>query len=384
MTSRERVINAIERQPIDRIPKNDSFWDTTIAEFQKQGMPALPAMPVINADGLQKPAGNPVGDFFGFDMDTMFMDVSMRLPTKVLEDDGERYIVQDRFGWTAQKYKGRSSSMHFLDHAVKTKQDWDKLKEGMILNPSDVSRLDSESYYIHLNPFPSWKGTKAIYDAFRKRNKYLMFSCYGPYECTWRHHGYENSLMDLLEEPEWMEEMLCRVTDTIISTLEYSMSLGMKPDGLFMAEDLGEMRSTLFSSSTYKSLLFPQHKRLADFLHKNSIHLLMHCCGKIDSFIPMFIEAGIDVLQALQANTGLDIVDLKQRFGKDMTFYGNIGVEAFARGKAAIKNEIYRKIPPAMDGYGYIYHSDHSIPPDIPFDTYRYCMELIDEIGVYK
>jgi len=126
MTSRERVINAIERKPIDRIPRCDSFWDETIAEFQKQGMPNLPPMPMINADGIQKPAGNPVGEFFGFDFDLMYIDISMRLPVKVLEDDGKRYIVQDRYGWTEQKYKDRCSSMHFIDHVVKTKEDWDK------------------------------------------------------------------------------------------------------------------------------------------------------------------------------------------------------------------------------------------------------------------
>ena len=384
MNSRERVINAIERRPIDRIPRHDSFWDTTIHEFQKQGMPPLPPMPMIDADGIQKPAGDPTGDFFGFDMDSMYMDISMRLPTKVLEDDGERYTVQDRYGWTAQKYKGRSSSMHFLDHVTKTKKDWDRLKEGMKLDPADTARIDSESYYIHLKPYPSWKGASVIYEALRKREKYLMFTCYGPYECTWRHHGYEASLMDLIEEPEWMEEMFCWTADLIISVLNHAISWGMKPDGIFMCEDLGDMRTTLFSPAILKSLLLPQYKKLSGFLHKNSIHLIMHCDGKIDSLIPLLIEAGIDVLQPLQANTGLDVVNLKERFGKDISFFGNIGVESFEKGRAAVKDELFRKIPTAKEGYGYIYHSDHSVPPDVKYDTYQYCMELLDTLGEYS
>ena len=384
MNSRERVINAIERRSTDRIPRYDSFWDTTIAEFQKQGMPPLPPVPILDADGLQKPAGNPAGDFFNFDIDSLYMDISMRLPTRVVTDDGEKYTVEDRYGWTATKYKGRSSSMHFHDHVTKTREDWDKLKKNMVLNPKDTARLDSESYYIHLNPYPSWKGAYCIYKEIRKREKYLFFTCYGPYECTWRHHGYEASLMDLITEPEWMEEMFIQTTDLVISTLEYSISLGMKPDGLFMGEDLGDMRSTLFSPVIYKSILFPSHRRLADFLHKNSIHLIMHCDGKIDSLIPLFIEAGVDVLQPLQANTGLDVVKLKREFGKDITFFGNIGVESFCKGKTAIKDEIYRKITAAKEGQGYIYHSDHSIPPDVHYDTYKYCMELLDIVGRYS
>ncbi|MDR2786698.1 MAG: hypothetical protein LBB83_12380, partial [Treponema sp.] len=297
MNSRERVISAIERRPVDRVPRHEDFWDTTIQEFQNQGMPKLGPMPMIDAGGLLKPAGNPAGDFFGFDIDSLYLDISMRLPMKILEDDGERYTVKDRYGWTAQKYKNRSSSMHFIDHVTKTKDDWEALKDRMSLNPGDVSRLDSESYYIHFTPYPSWQGAKNIYDAFRKREKYLMFVCYGPYECTWRHHGYEATLMDLITEPEWMEEMLSRAADLIIDCLEHSIKLGMKPDGLFICEDMGEMRSTLFSPEIYRDILKPLHKKLARYLRSRSIHFIMHSDGNIGALIPDLIDAGLDVLQ---------------------------------------------------------------------------------------
>jgi uroporphyrinogen decarboxylase len=384
MNSRERFINAIERKPLDRIPRYDAFWDTTIQEFQSQGMSRLPPMPVIDAGGLLKPCGNPAGDFFGFDADAMYLDISMRLPTEVIADDGERYTVRDRFGWTAEKYKGRSSSMNFIDHVTKTREDWETLKQRMILEPADVSRVDSESYYIHLSPYPTWQGAKTIFNEFRKREKYLMFACYGPYECTWRHHGYEQSLMDLVLEPDWMEEMLRRAADLIISTLEYAISQGMKPDGVFICEDLGEMRTTLFSPDIYRELLLPLHRKLAEFLHKNSIHLIMHCDGKVDSLIPYFIEAGIDVLQPLQANTGMDVVDLKARFGSHISVMGNIAVAAFKAGQSALEEEMRRKIPAAMRGGGYLYHSDHSVPPDIAYPVYQTAMNLLDEIGVYQ
>jgi hypothetical protein len=36
----------------------------------------------------------------------------------------------------------------------------------------------------------------------------------------------------------------------------------------------------------------------------------------------------------------------------------------------------------AKDG-GYIYHSDHSVPPTVSWDNYCYLMELLDEYGRY-
>ena len=47
------------------------------------------------------------------------------------------------------------------------------------------------------------------------------------------------------------------------------------------------------------------------------------------------------------------------------------------------REEIVSKLDAAMPGGGYIYHSDHSIPPTIAFDDYAYAIELIREIGTY-
>lgn len=38
MTSRERVIAAIQRTPLDRIPRYDGFWEDTFAAWETQGL----------------------------------------------------------------------------------------------------------------------------------------------------------------------------------------------------------------------------------------------------------------------------------------------------------------------------------------------------------
>ena len=50
----------------------------------------------------------------------------------------------------------------------------------------------------------------------------------------------------------------------------------------------------------------------------------------------------------------------------------------------AIEAELREKITLAMAGGGYIYHSDHSIPPEVTLETYLYAMKVLDEIGTYK
>ena len=382
MNSRERVIGAINRTPIDRVPKFDGFWEDTEIKYKQDGI-SLPEQRYIDVDGEKKPIGNVFFEKFDFDFSCLYMDDSMRFDAKLILEEGDKQVIFDRCGYTAKRFKGKSCSLHFLEHIIEDEDDWDKYKEKMSFDPKDKARVDSEGYFLRLKDYPTWEGFKKIFDETKKDEKYMVVFGYGPYEQTWRHHGYENSLMDLACEPEMMQDMFDRTTNVIIDTLQYMIDNDMKPDGMWLAEDLGCTRGTLFSKEMYKELLFPFHKKIGDFLHANGMHFLMHSCGHVEDLIPDFIEAGLDVLQAIQANTGMNVVKLKEKFGDKLTFWGNIGEQEFAKGKDAIEKEMRAKIPAAMKNGGYIYHSDHSIPPEVDLETYEFAMELLDEIGKY-
>ena len=77
-------------------------------------------------------------------------------------------------------------------------------------------------------------------------------------------------------------------------------------------------------------------------------------------------------------------MDLKAKYGDRITFFGNISEQSFKEGPEAIEAELRRKIPVAMEGGGYIYHSDHSIPSEVSLETYLYAMKILEEIGTYR
>ena len=54
------------------------------------------------------------------------------------------------------------------------------------------------------------------------------------------------------------------------------------------------------------------------------------------------------------------------------------------RSKEDIYKELSSKLPVAMEGGGYIYHSDHSIPPNVSLENYSYVIELVKELGTFK
>jgi uroporphyrinogen decarboxylase len=80
----------------------------------------------------------------------------------------------------------------------------------------------------------------------------------------------------------------------------------------------------------------------------------------------------------------MDLVEMKKEFGDRLAFMGGIDVRAMAHpDPSVIEEEIRTKIPPAMKGGGYIYHSDHSVPDNVGWDQYRRVIDLVLEYGSF-
>ena len=169
-------------------------------------------------------------------------------------------------------------------------------------------------------------------------------------------------------------------TELIIETMKKGIDIGIVPDGYFLVEDLGHTGGLIFSPEVYKRTVSPWHRKLGDFLHSHDIDFLMHSCGKVKELIPYFIDEGLDVLQAIEAKADQHVAELKKEYGNDLSFMGNIDVMKLSGSKEDIDREVEEKIIPAMKDGGYIYHSDHSIPPEVSLENYRYLMYRIDKL----
>ena len=383
MTGKQRVIRMLTGREADRVPRYDSFWEDTLISFREDGLDDMVPQKnrVISFDDTQRMIGNPMNDWFGFDIDMLYLDNSMRWPVSVDSEDHENMLITDRCGYQVRKIKHKSRTLELLWHAAPDRDAWQKVKGRFVLDPKDASRIDSTSFFLRHGDDISWDDASVLYKSFRMRENFILLNGYGPFEAVWRYHGYDQSLMDTALDPALMTEMFAAVTDLTIEVLSYALDQGIRPDGYWMIEDLGSTRSTLMSPESYRQLIWPFHKKLGDFLHDNNMYFFIHSCGYVESLIPSFIDAGIDVIQPLQANTGMDVTHLKKEYGNRITFWGNIDERMLSGGADSIEKEIRRKIPQAMEGGGYIYHSDHSIPPTVSLKDYLFLIKMLDAWG---
>ena len=378
MDSRERVIRTLRREYPDRLPMMDSLWEDTLTRWYDEGLPREAIEGDYYTDGASR-----IADYFGFDIDYMSLDASPRLEQKILGEDDEHVIYQDRFGYTVKKSKGKSRTMDFLDHVTKDRAAWQEVKERFAFDPHDTARIDTASYFMHMDEYPSWPEARRKFDVTRQRGRYLLFIAYGPWEATWRHRGFTQLLMDTATDPEFVAEMAETYMDLLIAILGRCLAEGIKPDGFFMVEDLAYTKGMLISPRAWRQMLKPPTRRLGQFLHDNDLTFCLHCCGNAEAIFEDLIECGVDVIQPLEAKSGLDVRELRKTYGDRVTFWGNINAINMADGSdEEIKQEIRSKLTPFRDaGGGYMYHSDHSVPPEVSFDRYRLVLDLVRKYG---
>ena len=109
----------------------------------------------------------------------------------------------------------------------------------------------------------------------------------------------------------------------------------------------------------------------------------MHTCGSVYAFIEDFIDIGIDGYNPLEAKAGMDVVDLRRRYGHGMAFCGNSNVQVWETGsRDDIRREVLRKLNAARGG-GYVFLSDHSVTSGVSGQTYDYIVNLVREFGKY-
>ena len=82
-------------------------------------------------------------------------------------------------------------------------------------------------------------------------------------------------------------------------------------------DDWGSQRAEFFSEETCREMLLPYVKELVDHVHSLGMYWDLHCCGFVEGFVPLFIEAGEDSWGGQPLN---DKWKLKQMYGDKFIF----------------------------------------------------------------
>ena len=352
MTSRERVLGALRREPIDRVPIHDSPWFTAVERWHEEGLP---------------PDTTPE-EYFGYEFAASSADLSLQLPQETVEETDDYTVVRNANGAIVMNFKAATSTPEYRGFTVTSSQVWKEHRDRYTYNDS---RIDTDE---------GLAGNQAAH----QRGMFCNYGAAIGYDRTQGIVGSENLLMAMATEPDWAEEMFAMGIDLAIAAGEAMHRAGYHFDGVFVYDDNGYRNTTLFSPDMYRRLLMPHHARLCRWAHEHNWPVLLHSCGCVRDRVGDFIDAGFDCLQPLEVKAGMNVISLKRQYGDRLSFMGGIDVRCMSHpDPAVIEKEIVEKFAVAKQGSGYIYHSDHSVPDNVSFQQYQRVIELVRQHGRY-
>ncbi|MEA3335541.1 MAG: uroporphyrinogen decarboxylase family protein [Chloroflexota bacterium] len=358
LTGRERIANIIQHQPVDRIGVFEHFWDDTPGNWREAGH--------IGANESME-------DHFDLDM-ALFWSFNfvadLDFEPELLSETDTTYVQRDGNGAVLRWHKVNQTTPEHVDYLVRDRQSWETYAKPRLT--TDPRRIDFEGY-------------RMARRQAAEADRFFCWSGVNVFELMHPVVGHENLLIGMALDPDWIGDMVAVYSQVTIELQEMLFAQEGYPDGIWYYEDMGFKQHPFFSPHMYRSMIQPGHIRTIDWAHGKGLPVIMHSCGYIAPLLPDMIEAGVDCLQVIEVKAGMDLLELHRAFGQRLSLMGGMDVRVlYTNDEDVIAEELKSKIPVVKEGFGYVLHSDHSIPVDVSYDSYRYFLDRGKELGSYE
>jgi len=141
-------------------------------------------------------------------------------------------------------------------------------------------------------------------------------------------------------------------------------------DWLWTGDDVAGQQGLMMHPNLWRRAVKPHLQRVVDVGLAKGLPVAYHCCGALRPIIPDLIEMGIRILNPVQCNCpGMEPVDLKREFGRDLAFMGGVDTQfLLPHGTADDVRRATARLIESMtaDGGGYILAASHTVPPETP------------------
>ena len=182
-----------------------------------------------------------------------------------------------------------------------------------------------------------------------------------------------NWLMAHLIYPEYVEAVFDYQTNIALKNLEmYRQAVADRIQVIWLSgTDFGTQNSLMQSKETFDSLYKPFYKKVNDWIHANtSWKIFYHTCGAIEPLINDLIETGVDIINPVQCSAaGMDASVLKEKYGKKIVFWGG-GVntqETLPLGtREKVHAEVLERLKIFSKGGGYVFATIHNVVANVP------------------
>jgi uroporphyrinogen decarboxylase len=195
--------------------------------------------------------------------------------------------------------------------------------------------------------------------------------------------GLDRFLMSFILEPELVRRIVGFSAD-------YNLELGklVKKHGveiIGIGDDLADSKGPFVSPAMFREFLYPEFRRVVQGYKKLGFYVIKHSDGNLNPVLDMLVESGIDCIDPIDPLGGMNMRRVREDYGNRVSRKGNVDcVHVLTEGSAAqVEEAVKNCIRAGSPGGGHIISSSNSLHAGIDPALYRVMLDTIQKYGEY-
>ena len=330
MTGRERFLDALGRGQPDRVPIFELF-------IHPQVIQALTPRATY-AD---------FADAMGLDCVLTSTPSSLYMSWEVGSEGGMPLL---RTEWGEIRARTAELVPIPIRHPVQTRADW----ETYLIPKAHPGRLKQLDELIS-----RFKGIKAVGVHLHDALSYPSYIL-----------GMSNLFLKMVDEPEWVTEIVDACVAHTVQMVGLAAERGA--DFVVFGDDYGGKSGPLMSPRMFTEFFLPGIRRVVDLAKGLGLRVIKHSDGNVESILGQLVETGIDGFHPSDPSAGMDIVEVRRKYGDRICVIGGIDAgEPLSRWPtAAVVEEVRRRVRELAPGGGWIISSSNSLHASVIPENY--------------
>jgi len=343
MTSRERMIAALQHKKPDRTPVMELWVDPKVVEAILPGRD-----------------WNDVVEHLGMD--------AVTVPTMVYEDhevewvDRENGLFRDKWG------------------ALQT-----RTAEAVPV-PTSPSIIETEAdLAAYKPPDPAASPVLAKVRDLRERfpDKAVAVIGEGGWAAAvWIRSGLENVFMDMMLRPDFIQAVMGIGVD-YYSEL-YRLAIEAGADIVLLGDDYAGKTGPMMSPAQLDEMVLPNDAAVVAAIKKAGGYCIKHSDGNLWPILDAIVATGPDALGPLEPNVGMDLAEVWEKYEGKVSVMGNVDVDLLSRGAkdevVAVTKDLLARV--SVNG-GHIMSSGNSISSSVDPENFVAMVETTRQFGTY-
>lgn len=195
--------------------------------------------------------------------------------------------------------------------------------------------------------------------------------------------GMDNLFLAMAMKPDFVHDLLSRVADANIRTIRNAVRAGA--DTVSLGDDYCSNQGPMMSPAMFREFLLPHLRRAVDAIHGEGARCIKHCDGNLWPILDDMVATGIDCINPLEPVAGMDMSEVKRKYGDRVCMMGNIDCgELLSRGRPEdVEAAVRECIRKGGRGGGLIVSSSNSIHSGVDPRNYARMIRAAKEYGKY-